>query len=123
MRANDQLASGCDHESLREWAKANLRTSQVVLLANCEPYRHEAGADGMLSLHHSTSGLVTAVEPLLRATSGVWLAYGSGLGDHLTIERDKGLDVPPDDPRYRLRRVWLTAAEVQGYRRPSSQRR
>lgn len=102
-------------DSLRAWADAHGYEGQVLVLANCEPYRHDPGPGGAAVLRHSTSGLVTALEPLIRATSGVWIAHGSGLADHLTVERDDGLEVPPHAPRYRLRRVWLSNSEVRRY--------
>ncbi len=57
------------------------------------------------------SGLVTAIEPVLRACDGVWVASGSGNADAQNVDEFDRLRVPPDDPRYTLRRVWLSAEE------------
>lgn len=115
MSGNGLQVQRWTDESLRAWARAHAYEGQVLVLANCEPYRHDPGPGGAAVLRHSTSGLVTALEPLIRATSGVWIAHGSGLADHLTVEHDDGLDVPPHEPRYRLRRVWLSNSEVRRY--------
>jgi trehalose-6-phosphate synthase len=61
------------------------------------------------------SGLVTAIEPVLRACDGVWVAHGSGSEDAHNVDEFDRLRVPPDDPRYTLRRVWLSKEEEAGY--------
>ena len=61
------------------------------------------------------SGLVTAMEPVMRACGGVWVAHGSGDADRERVDERGRLRVPPDDPRYTLRRVWLTPEEEAGY--------
>src|SRR5205807_10007043 len=61
------------------------------------------------------SGLVTALEPVLRACEGTWIAHGSGDADRETVDRHDRLRVPPDEPKYTLRRVWLTREEEEGY--------
>ena len=58
---------------------------------------------------------MTALEPMLRACDGTWIAQGSGDADIETVDRHDRLRVPPDDPRYTLRRVWLTPEEEEGY--------
>ena len=61
------------------------------------------------------SGLVTALEPVLRACDGVWVASGSGDADATTVDEFDRLRVPPDDPRYTLRSVWLSEEEEARY--------
>jgi trehalose 6-phosphate synthase len=58
---------------------------------------------------------VTAIEPVLRACDGVWVAHGSGSEDDLNVDQFDRLRVPPGDPRYTLRRVWLSTEEEAGY--------
>jgi trehalose 6-phosphate synthase len=88
---------------------------QIIVVSNREPYRHERGPDGVLRVTRASSGVVNAVEPLLLDARGVWIAEGSGNADRETALNADGLEVPPDQPRYRLRRIWLTPAERQGY--------
>jgi trehalose 6-phosphate synthase len=58
---------------------------------------------------------VTALEPVLNACDGTWLAHGSGTADRENVDRHDRVAVPPDDPRYTLRRIWLTKEEEEGY--------
>ena len=88
--------------------------SELIVLANREPYRHEA-RDGHVVALRSASGVVNAVEPLLIEHSGVWVAEGVGDPDRQSAIDRNGLQVPPEAPRYRLRRVWLSELEQHGY--------
>jgi trehalose 6-phosphate synthase len=87
----------------------------IVVLANREPFRHEREPSGNIVVRRCAGGLVTALEPLIRACSGVWVAHGAGTADRAVVDWRDGLDVPPRDPAYRLRRVWLNDVEEQGY--------
>jgi trehalose 6-phosphate synthase len=89
--------------------------TQLIVLANREPYAHDRDRSGRLTVTHSSSGVVNAVEPLVAACGGVWVAHGSGSADREAAQHRSGLNVPQDAPRYRLRRVWLTEEEEQGY--------
>jgi trehalose 6-phosphate synthase len=86
-----------------------------VILANREPYIHNRTDDGGIEVQHPASGLVTALEPIMRACSGVWVAHGSGSADRDTVDRHDHVRVPPDEESYHIRRVWLTDEELQGY--------
>ncbi len=88
---------------------------KVLVLANREPYIHERGADGAVTVRHPASGLVTAVEPVLRACSGVWIAHGSGSADRQVVDAKHRVKVPPGEESYLLRRVWLSEDEERGY--------
>jgi trehalose 6-phosphate synthase len=87
----------------------------LIVLANREPYRHERHPDGRTIARRSSSGVVNAVEPLLLAHSGVWVAEGVGHEDRLSVDSRDGVAVPDGNPRYRLRRVFLTTEERRGY--------
>ena len=68
-----------------------------------------------IEIQHPASGLVTALEPVMRACSGVWVAHGSGSADRETVDRHDHVSVPPGEESYRIRRVWLSEEEQQGY--------
>ena len=87
------------------------RRGRVVVVANREPFSRERDADGRVAVRHSTSGLVTASEPLVRESGGTWIGYASGNAD---ADASHEL-VPPDDPTYMLTRIRLTAEEKRGY--------
>jgi trehalose 6-phosphate synthase len=89
-------------------------SSRIFVVSNREPYMHvRQGRETVCVV--PPSGLVTAIEPVLRACDGVWVASGSGNADAATVDEFDRLRVPPDDPRYTLRRVWLSAEEESRY--------
>ncbi len=91
-----------------------LRGGQLLVVSNREPYMHEL-REGKPQLIMPAGGLVTALDPVLQACGGVWIAHGSGEADRQMADAQGRLAVPPDDPTYTLRRVWLTREEEQGY--------
>ncbi|MDS4026441.1 MAG: trehalose-6-phosphate synthase [Candidatus Contendobacter sp.] len=91
-----------------------LRGGQLLVVSNREPYMHEL-YDGKPRLIMPAGGLVTALDPVLQACGGVWVAHGSGEADRQMADTQGRLAVPPDDPTYTLRRVWLSREEEQGY--------
>ncbi len=93
----------------------NLHGERVIIVANREPYIHQRAADGGVTVQHPASGLVTALEPVMRACSGVWVAHGSGSADRETVDASDHVMVPPGEESYSLRRVWLTPEEEKGY--------
>jgi trehalose 6-phosphate synthase len=98
------------HEALTRY----LGGERIVILANREPYLHER--DGAsIRVVHPASGLVTALEPVMRACSGVWVAHGSGSADRDVVDSSNRVRVPPGEESYLLRRVWLTEEEERGY--------
>ncbi|MGD0941486.1 MAG: trehalose-6-phosphate synthase [Terracidiphilus sp.] len=102
-------------ERLKQTLNRHLHGEKIVILANREPYVHQRTADGGIEIQHPASGLVTALEPIMRACSGVWVAHGSGSADHETVDRDDHVRVPPDEESYHIRRVWLSDEELKGY--------
>jgi trehalose 6-phosphate synthase len=91
-----------------------LRNRQLIVVSNREPYMHQF-RDGRPRLIVPAGGLVTALDPILQSCGGVWVAHGSGEADRETANAEGRLSVPPDDPQYMLRRVWLSKDEEQGY--------
>ncbi len=91
-----------------------LEDGRLFVVSNREPYSHVRRGKS-IEISVPPSGLVTALEPVLRACDGTWVAHGSGDADLETVDRHDRLMVPPDDPRYTLRRVWLSKEEEAGY--------
>jgi trehalose-6-phosphate synthase len=102
-------------QALRQVVRDHLRSAQVIIVSNREPYIHNFNADHQPVVQVPASGMVTALEPVMRACSGVWIAHGAGNADKETVDRFDQIRVPPDDPSYTLRRVWLSEAQEQGY--------
>jgi trehalose 6-phosphate synthase len=102
-------------ERLRSTLMQYLQGERVVILANREPYIHARNGDGRVHVVHPASGLVSALEPVMRACSGVWIGHGSGNADRETVDAQDRVSVPPGEESYSLRRVWLSEEEEQGY--------
>ena len=101
-------------ERLAADVRARLGAGRLFVVSNREPYMHVRQGRS-LEVVVPPSGLVSALEPVVCACDGTWVAHGSGAADRETADRNGRLPVPPDDPRYVLRRVWLTKEEEQGY--------
>ena len=108
------LSAKWSPERLRDLLHEELPGAQVIIVSNREPYIHNR-IDGEIRLQIPASGLVSALEPVMRACRGVWIAHGGGSADRETVDRDDRLPVPPADPTYSLRRVWLSDQEQDGY--------
>jgi trehalose 6-phosphate synthase len=115
-RARDEDQMAWAPETLRAVLHDDLRGQEVIVVSNREPYIH-VRENGAIHVSRPASGLVTALEPVMRACSGTWIAHGGGSGDHETVDRHDRLDVPPppEAPAYRLRRVWLNEQQEAGY--------
>ncbi|MFZ1922522.1 MAG: trehalose-6-phosphate synthase [Xanthobacteraceae bacterium] len=105
-----------------EWSPAILRHvltqklpgAQVIVVSNREPYIHNRDGDAIV-LQRPASGLVAALEPIMRACGGTWVAHGSGSADRDMVDRFDRIGVPPGEPSYVLRRVWLSDEEQNGF--------
>ena len=111
---------------------SRLSSTKLIVVANREPYIHvtrtRPAQRGLLSWlrrrgeattevtwMRPASGLVTALDPVMRACGGTWIAHGSGSADRQVVDDRGCVAVPPDRPSYTLRRVWLTQEEEDGY--------
>jgi trehalose 6-phosphate synthase len=103
-----------DQEALRATLRSELHGNDVIAVSNREPYIHVRTPEG-IRIQHPASGLVTALEPVMRACSGTWIAHGSGSADRETVDRHDRVAVPPGHPLYQVRRIWLTPEEERGY--------
>src|ERR1700678_238470 len=101
-------------DSLAVQIPSRLDGSPVFVVSNREPYIHQRDGKS-IKVNVPASGLVTALEPVLNACDGTWIAHGSGDADTEVVDSHDRLPVPPNDPRYTLRRVWLSKEEEEGY--------
>jgi trehalose 6-phosphate synthase len=113
-----RLRDAGEHQWTAERLAVHIRerfgSSRIFVLSNREPYTHVLQGRETVCVV-PPSGLVTAIEPVLRACDGVWVAHGSGSEDATVVDEFDHIRVPPDDPRYTLRRVWLSSEEEAGY--------
>ncbi|MHB9098072.1 MAG: alpha,alpha-trehalose-phosphate synthase (UDP-forming) [Syntrophales bacterium] len=101
-------------DTLRNLLHKQLSGDQVLVVSNREPYIHLKSETG-IEVKRPASGLVTAVEPVMRACSGTWIAHGGGTADREVVDRHDRVSIPPGHADYTLRRIWLTKEEEDGY--------
>ncbi len=101
-------------ESLSELVREKLGGYVFVVVSNREPYIHTFAGRNIVT-QVPASGLTMALDPVMQACGGTWIAHGSGDADRETVDQDSRVAVPPDDPKYSLRRVWLSKEEEDGY--------
>jgi trehalose-6-phosphate synthase len=109
-------------ESQMTWTPKTLKTilhdylagDEIMIVSNRQPYIHDRTEEG-IEIRLPASGLVTALEPVMRACSGVWIAHGNGTADRETVDNRGHVRVPPNRPTYAIRRIWMTAEEETGY--------
>jgi trehalose 6-phosphate synthase len=99
---------------LQETVHEKLHGLRLVVVSNREPYMHTYAGEEVVC-ERPASGMVSALDPVLRACGGLWVAHGSGTADRLVVDAHGRMPVPPEDPRYMLKRVWLTKEEEAGY--------
>ncbi len=101
-------------EKLYRLVREKLADELLIVVSNREPYIHSMSG-GKVTWNKAVSGLTEALDPVLRASGGTWVAQGSGDADRQVVDADDRVAVPPDAPEYKLRRVWLTGEEVKGF--------
>ena len=113
-RSRDEDQITWTPEILRTILHRDLRGQDVIVVSNREPYIHVRD-NGKIAVQRPASGLVTAMEPIMRACSGTWIAHGSGSGDRDVVDARDRVAVPGDRASYHIRRVWLTPEQEAGY--------
>ena len=101
-------------QDLKRLAQREMGDYHLVVVSNRQPYIHEL-VDGKLGYIVPSGGLTTALDPLMQECGGTWIAHGGGKDDWYAVDEKNKIMVPPDDPAYALRLVWLTEEEEQGY--------
>ncbi len=101
-------------EVLSEFVKTKLDGYRFVVVSNREPFQHRR-IGNRIECVQPASGMASALDPIMRACGGTWIAHGSGDADCQTVDLRDHIRVPPDAPEYTLRRIWLSKKEEQGY--------
>ena len=114
-RLRDSSDSLWTPERLRVFVRHKLGGSRLFAVSNREPYEHTRDANAAVQWNVPASGLVTALESVLRACEGTWIAQGTGNADRETADADGRIQVPPDHPEYTLRRIFISPEEEKGF--------
>lgn len=113
-QARDESQITWTADALRAILHGELRGEDVLVVSNREPYMHQQRSNH-IEVQRPASGVVTALEPIMRACSGTWIAHGSGSADRQVVDKHDRVSVPPEKPAYQIRRIWLSEAEEAGY--------
>ena len=101
-------------DRLKEFVETHLKGRKIFVVSNREPYIHNE-IKNEIKYSVPANGMITAIEPIMEACGGVWLAQATGDADKKTTDADGKLQVPPDDPKYTLKRIWLSEKEYKGF--------
>lgn len=110
----EKLDSPWTAERLKEFIKAQLKDRPIYALSNGEPYVNTR-VKNVIEWKTPVGGVITAIEPVMAACGGTWIAQGSGSADKDVADANGKLAVPPDEPAYTLKRIWLSPGEIKGY--------
>lgn len=110
----EKLDSPWTAERLHEFTKDLLKNRTIVAVSNREPYTHYKDGNKIRWMVPA-GGVITALDPVMQACGGLWIAHGSGDADKLVTNKDDKIQVPPGEHSYTLKRVWLSKEEEQGY--------
>jgi trehalose 6-phosphate synthase len=113
-RLADDTTISWSPDTLKNLLHKQLVGERIIVVSNREPYIH-VRKEEHIEVNRPASGLVTAVEPVMRACSGTWIAHGGGTADRETVDANDRVMVPPAKPEYNLRRIWLSREEEEGY--------
>lgn len=113
-RMRDEGQVSWSPAALRTILREHLAGDEILIVSNRQPYIHN-WRNGKIDVQMPASGLVTALEPVMRACSGVWIAHGNGSADRDVVDSRDHIRVPPESPSYDIRRVWMSADEEMGY--------
>ncbi len=92
-----------------------LGRTRLILVSNREPFMHRRDPSGRIEVGIPAGGLTAALQPLMASAGGTWVAWGSGSADFAVTDEHDTVQVPPERPAYRLRRLRLTDDEVRGF--------
>ena len=101
-------------QALRDLVREKLEGAPLILVSNREPYVHTRG-DGSIQWNRPAGGVTSGLDPILQACGGAWIAQGSGDADFDVVDSFNKVAVPPDDPKYTLKRVWLSEEDQHGF--------
>ena len=103
-----------DKNNLFDLVQDKLKDYLFIVVSNREPYIHTFSGSEIKCIIPA-SGLTVALDPVMQACGGTWIAHGSGDADKEVVDTSNKVNVPPDNPKYALKRVWLSREDEDGY--------
>ncbi len=101
-------------ERLQKTVRTKLKDYRVIVASNREPYLHYL-KEGKISYLQPAGGATHTLDSILQATGGTWVAYGSGPADRKAVDAEGKVRLPPEEPSYTLKRIWLSKEQADGY--------
>lgn len=101
-------------ENLQQLVKEQMSDYLFIVVSNRQPYIH-VFKKGKIECQRGAGGVITALDPVMQACDGIWIAYGNGDADRKVTDSQDRIRVSPENPKYTLKRVWLTKEEENGY--------
>lgn len=101
-------------DRLAELIHSKLGDRLLIVVSNREPYVHFYDGDE-IKYYVPPGGLVTALGPIMEASGGYWIAQASGEADSFVMNASNEVACPPNDPKFTLKRVFLTKEEETGF--------
>jgi trehalose-6-phosphate synthase len=110
----EKLDSPWTANRLKEFVQNIFNKRTIIVVSLREPYIHTKEGN-TISYKPPVTGVITAIEPILEACGGLWIALATGNADKLVVDENDKIAVPPDNPKYTLKRVWLVEEEINGF--------
>ncbi len=107
------MLKGWNRNTVLDLVKEKLKDYLFIVVSNRQPYIHKF-VKGKVECMRGPGGVITALDPVMKELKGLWVSSGSGDADRL-VAKDSKVKVPPEDPSYILKYVWLTKEENVGY--------
>lgn len=101
-------------QSLQQLIKEKMSDYLFIVVSNRQPYIH-IYKKGQVQCQRGAGGVITALDPVMQACNGTWVAASSGDADRKVTDSQGKIQMPPDNPSYTLKRVWLSKEEENGY--------
>jgi len=114
VRARAEGPPRTTRPDLARWARDHMPDRELIVVSNREPYSHQRLRGGIRAVRNA-GGLTVALDAVMQALGGVWVAHGSGNADRDVVDAEDRVACPPGAPRYQLRRLWIESEEYAGY--------
>ncbi len=101
-------------QDLLQWSRAYMRDKRLVVVSNREPYTH-VREQGQTHVLRNVGGLTVALDSVVQALGGLWVAYGHGTADRAAVDERSRVRLPEEDPTFTLKRVWISREDYQLY--------
>lgn len=101
-------------QTLQDLIASRMQDYKFIVVANREPFIHQYKDDG-IEIVRPASGMATAIDPIMDASGGTWIAHASGSADKDVVDEFDRIRVPPDNPTYTLRRIWMSKEQEEGF--------